>query len=211
MNGGPKDFLSWVIEAPNDMRPGTLADWLEGRLPRPVDDLDAWSDSNDQKASRDDAADDGASTLSKSMMVSSVPSSPGPSGESPRRRPVSPSLTLSLALSPPWSRSGRRTQPRHPAFTRPAPCTLQHVVRSTPPPVPNYLAPPLPPLEHSEVQRRERRPSPSPRRTHLAGAFLEDRAVAAALRSASVRAPLGTPLRWGAPEVVASTPERPGR
>ncbi len=43
MNGGPADFLSWVIES-NDprFRPGTLAKWLEGRLPRPVDDLSQW-------------------------------------------------------------------------------------------------------------------------------------------------------------------------
>lgn len=43
LNGGPRDFLSWVIEttAP-DFRPGTCADWLEGRLPRPVSDLSQW-------------------------------------------------------------------------------------------------------------------------------------------------------------------------
>jgi hypothetical protein len=44
MNGGPREFLSWVIEAQSpDFRPGTCADWLEGRLPNPVDDLDQWS------------------------------------------------------------------------------------------------------------------------------------------------------------------------
>ena len=43
MNGGPDDFLSWVIECESsDFRPGTCAEWLEGRLPRPVDDLDQW-------------------------------------------------------------------------------------------------------------------------------------------------------------------------
>jgi len=43
MNGGPREYLSWVIEATDpDLRPGTCADWLEGRLPRPVDDLDQW-------------------------------------------------------------------------------------------------------------------------------------------------------------------------
>lgn len=43
MNGGPREFLSWVIECPDlDFRPGTVADWLEGRLPRPVDDLSQW-------------------------------------------------------------------------------------------------------------------------------------------------------------------------
>jgi len=43
MNGGPDEFLSWVIECENlDFRPGTCAKWLEGRLPRPVDDLSEW-------------------------------------------------------------------------------------------------------------------------------------------------------------------------
>lgn len=43
LNGGPDDFLSWVIECDDlDFRPGTVAKWLEGRLPRPVDDLEQW-------------------------------------------------------------------------------------------------------------------------------------------------------------------------
>ncbi|MFE0178246.1 hypothetical protein ACFWZ2_38650 [Streptomyces sp. NPDC059002] len=43
LNGGPGSFLSWVIEADDpDFRPGTCAGWLEGRLPRPVDDLAQW-------------------------------------------------------------------------------------------------------------------------------------------------------------------------
>lgn len=43
LNGGPKEFLSWIIETKNkDFKPGTLADWLEGRLPRPVDDISQW-------------------------------------------------------------------------------------------------------------------------------------------------------------------------
>ena len=43
MNGGPYDFLSWVIEAKDkEFKPGTLMKWLEGRLPRPVDDLEQW-------------------------------------------------------------------------------------------------------------------------------------------------------------------------
>ena len=43
MNGGPGDYLSWVIECTDaEFRPGTAADWLRGRLPTPVDDLDAW-------------------------------------------------------------------------------------------------------------------------------------------------------------------------
>jgi hypothetical protein len=44
MNGGPRDFLSWLIECPqDDMDPDRVAEWLEGRLPRPVDDVEAWS------------------------------------------------------------------------------------------------------------------------------------------------------------------------
>ena len=44
MNGGPRDFLSWVIECPvGEMEPDVVAEWLEGRLPTPVDDLDQWS------------------------------------------------------------------------------------------------------------------------------------------------------------------------
>jgi hypothetical protein len=43
LNGGPAEFLSWVIECEDkDFRPGTLAEWLEGRLPRPVEDLSQW-------------------------------------------------------------------------------------------------------------------------------------------------------------------------
>ena len=43
LNGGPRDYLSWVIETKDkDFKPGTLLKWLEGRLPRPVDDLSQW-------------------------------------------------------------------------------------------------------------------------------------------------------------------------
>src|SRR3954454_21465640 len=43
LNGGPRDFLSWVIECREDiMKSDTVADWLEGRLPRPVEDISAW-------------------------------------------------------------------------------------------------------------------------------------------------------------------------
>ena len=48
MNGGPREFLSWVIECPDlDFRPGTVAEWLEGRLPRPVEDLTQWDSEDD--------------------------------------------------------------------------------------------------------------------------------------------------------------------
>ena len=43
LNGGPRDFLSWVIESKaRDFDPATCVEWLEGRLPRPVDDLKQW-------------------------------------------------------------------------------------------------------------------------------------------------------------------------
>ena len=45
MNGGPSDFLSWVIECNDpDFGPEKAAEWLEGRMPRPVEDLDLWPD-----------------------------------------------------------------------------------------------------------------------------------------------------------------------
>ena len=44
LNGGPRDYLSWTIECPiAQMTPDTVADWLEARLPRPVDDLTKWN------------------------------------------------------------------------------------------------------------------------------------------------------------------------
>ena len=43
MNGGPKDFLSWVIESKSkDFKPEKCAEWLEGRLPQPVTDTEQW-------------------------------------------------------------------------------------------------------------------------------------------------------------------------
>ena len=43
MNGGPEEYLSWVIECHDpEFKPGTCAKWLEGRLPRPVDELSQW-------------------------------------------------------------------------------------------------------------------------------------------------------------------------
>ncbi|KAB7615225.1 hypothetical protein F9L33_00190 [Amylibacter sp. SFDW26] len=45
MNGGPRDFLSWVIECPvSDQPPGTIMKWLESRLPNPVDAASSWED-----------------------------------------------------------------------------------------------------------------------------------------------------------------------
>ena len=43
LNGGPEDFLSWVIKTKDPkFKPGTLMKWLEGRLPNPVDDYEQW-------------------------------------------------------------------------------------------------------------------------------------------------------------------------
>ena len=43
-NGGPREFLSWVIECrANDFSPADCAEWLEGRLPRPVEDPTQWN------------------------------------------------------------------------------------------------------------------------------------------------------------------------
>lgn len=41
MNGGPDDYLSWVIES--TIPAPVLAGFLEGRLPQPVSDLRKWS------------------------------------------------------------------------------------------------------------------------------------------------------------------------
>lgn len=43
MNGGPADFLYWIIESKDPaFTPDKAKEWLEGRLPNPVDDVDAW-------------------------------------------------------------------------------------------------------------------------------------------------------------------------
>lgn len=43
LNGGPREYLTWVIEATTpSFAPSTCAEWLEGRLPRPVEDLREW-------------------------------------------------------------------------------------------------------------------------------------------------------------------------
>jgi hypothetical protein len=42
LNGGV-EFLSWVIECRDkDCTPSVIAEWLIGRLPRPVEDRDNW-------------------------------------------------------------------------------------------------------------------------------------------------------------------------
>ena len=46
MNGGPRDYLSWLIECESeDFTPDDTAEWLEGRLPQPVDKIKKWKTS----------------------------------------------------------------------------------------------------------------------------------------------------------------------
>ena len=43
LNGGPKGFLSWVIESTEEaFTPAMCANWLSGRMPSPVEDVTAW-------------------------------------------------------------------------------------------------------------------------------------------------------------------------
>jgi len=45
LNGGPKDYLSWVLENEDpEFTPALMAEWLEGRMPDPVNDVEQWSD-----------------------------------------------------------------------------------------------------------------------------------------------------------------------
>jgi len=49
MNGGPREFLSWVIESDDPaFKPGACMKWLEGRLPKPVDDASAWPEDDEE-------------------------------------------------------------------------------------------------------------------------------------------------------------------
>ena len=51
LNGGPQNFLSWVIECKeSEFTPATCAEWLEGRLPAPVGDLDQWQEDDEDEA-----------------------------------------------------------------------------------------------------------------------------------------------------------------
>ena len=44
LNGAAKDYLSWVIESTDkDFSADIFTEWLEGRMPRPVDDLSQWT------------------------------------------------------------------------------------------------------------------------------------------------------------------------
>jgi hypothetical protein len=49
MNGGPEHFLSWVIESSDpSFSPASASEWLEGRLPRPVENLAEWESDDDE-------------------------------------------------------------------------------------------------------------------------------------------------------------------
>jgi hypothetical protein len=55
LNGGPADFLSWVIESKDpSFEPSKATEWLEGRLPNPVDDVIQW-ESDDEEDEDEDA------------------------------------------------------------------------------------------------------------------------------------------------------------
>ena len=48
LNGGPHQFLSWVIKSESsNFSASDAAKWLEGRLPQPVEDQSQWSDSEE--------------------------------------------------------------------------------------------------------------------------------------------------------------------
>lgn len=58
MNGGPRDFLSWVIECKDkNFSPSDCREWLEGRLPRPVEDPTQWN-VGDADEDEEDTADE---------------------------------------------------------------------------------------------------------------------------------------------------------
>jgi hypothetical protein len=47
LNGGPSDYLSWIIEnTQDDFTADLTKQWLESRLPAPVDDEAAWQENN---------------------------------------------------------------------------------------------------------------------------------------------------------------------
>jgi hypothetical protein len=48
LNGGPRQFLSWVIESKStSFSASDAAKWLEGRLPQPVEDQSQWTNSEE--------------------------------------------------------------------------------------------------------------------------------------------------------------------
>jgi hypothetical protein len=58
LNGGPREFLSWVIESTDpQFEPDSCREWLEGRLPQPVDNVSAWETDDDDEADNSDDDD----------------------------------------------------------------------------------------------------------------------------------------------------------
>lgn len=50
MNGEAKDFLAWVIQCNHaEFSPDVVCDWLEARLPNPVNDENQWKIKTDLK------------------------------------------------------------------------------------------------------------------------------------------------------------------
>ncbi|MEO8287309.1 MAG: hypothetical protein ABI670_12865 [Chloroflexota bacterium] len=55
MNGGPDEYLSWVIEATLPFADARyVAELLKGRLPDPIDDEDAWLETSDEEDEDDE-------------------------------------------------------------------------------------------------------------------------------------------------------------
>ena len=51
LNGGPRDFLSWVVECyDGEFTPDMCAEWLKSRLPDPVHDEQQWVDEDASEA-----------------------------------------------------------------------------------------------------------------------------------------------------------------
>jgi len=54
LNGGP-DFLSWVIESKEPEFTATnLKEWLESRMPNPVDDSSQWDNFDDDDSNENE-------------------------------------------------------------------------------------------------------------------------------------------------------------
>ena len=70
MNGVAKDFLSWVIQCNHaDFPPDVVCDWLEARLPNPVDHEEQWKIKTDLAE---------LEALSDKELDELVPPNPGP-------------------------------------------------------------------------------------------------------------------------------------
>jgi hypothetical protein len=60
LNGGPREFLAWVIESTShEFTPNLCSEWLQGRLPQPVEDLSQWRfrDQAEEARSSEDGLD----------------------------------------------------------------------------------------------------------------------------------------------------------